>query len=130
MPHRRPVVLILSADPRRQLVLEHRCAELGYSVTGAHAYERGADALLRIQPRVALVDLGHPAAESRMFIAQAMELGTRVVLLGDGVEGPRHGGVFAFGGGLKPVMTDPVEDGLAKVLAAAIDGAAGERQAR
>jgi hypothetical protein len=122
VPKRRAVILVLSHDPRRQTVLEHRCAELGYSAVGARATELGSDALLRVHPAVALVDLAHPAAESRMFIAQAMELGTRVVLLGDGVEGPRQGGVFAFGGGLKPVMTDPVEDGLAKVLAAAIVG--------
>lgn len=122
MSERRLVVLVLSHDPRRQAVLEHRCTELGYSAVGAKATERGSDALLRIRPRAALVDLGHPAAESRMFIAQAMELGTRVVLLGDGVEGPRQGGVFAFGGGLRPVMSEPVEDGLAKVLASAIVG--------
>jgi hypothetical protein len=122
VPQRRPVILVLSHDPRRQTVLEHRCAELGYTAVGARATELGSDALLRVQPAVALVDLAHPAAESRMFIAQAMELGTRVVLLGDGVEGPRKGGVFAFGGGLPPVMSDPVEDGLAKVLASAIGG--------
>jgi len=120
VPQRHPVVLVLSHDSRRQTVLEHRCAELGHAAVGALATERGADALLRVSPAVALVDLAHPAAESRMFIAQAMELGTRVVLLGDGVEGSSRGGVFAFGGGLPPVISDPVEDGLARVLAAAI----------
>lgn len=122
MADRRPTILVLSSNARRQQVLEHRCAELGYSALHARAYEKGADALLRLRPRVALVDLTHPASESRLFLAQAMELGTRVVLLGDGVEGPRQGGVFAFGGGLRPVMSDPVEDGLAKVLGAAIVG--------
>lgn len=120
VPQRRPVVLVLACDPRRQTVLEQRCAELGYSTVGALATERGSDALRRVSPAVALVDLAHPAAESRMFIAQAMELGTRVVLLGDGVEGPSRGGVFAFGGGLPPVISDPIEDGLARVLAAAM----------
>ena len=119
MADRPPTILVLCDDARRQKALEQRCAELGFKPLHAHAYEKGVDALQRVRPRAALVALTHPAAESRRFLARAMELGTRVVLVGGGIDGPDAGGIFAFGGGLRPVVSDPVEDGLAKVLGAA-----------
>jgi hypothetical protein len=118
----RPVVLLLTRDRRRLVLLEKRLRELELVPVLAEADEVGTGALLRLKPRIAIVDTGHPAAGSQPFLALAVELGVRVVLIGDGVEGAAAEGVFAFGAGVEPVVTDPARDGLGSKIEAALRG--------
>jgi hypothetical protein len=104
------------------VLLEKRLRERDLVPVLVEADEVGTGAMLRVRPRVAIVDTGHPAAGSQPFLALAVELGVRVVLIGDGVEGAASAGLFAFGAGVDPVVTDPTRDGLGDVLDEALRG--------
>lgn len=118
----RPVVLLLTRDKRRMVLLEKRLRERELIPFLAEPDEVGTGALLRVRPRIVIVDTGHPASGSQPFLALAVELGVRVVLIGDGVEGAATEGVFAFGAGVEPVVTEPGRDGLGSMLEEALRG--------
>ena len=83
----KPVVLILCADPVRAAALAGRANAEGYSVVTGDAQENGAGALIRVQPKVLVIDVDHPAAEATDLVFEiARGLGTTVIIAGRGIQ--------------------------------------------
>lgn len=100
----KPVALILCADPVRTAALAGRANAEGYAVVTGDASENGAGALIRVQPRVLIIDAGHPAADASDLVFEiARGLGTTIVIAGkelDTIEQP----VLALGGVRAPTL--------------------------
>lgn len=83
----KPVALILCADPVRTAALAGRANAEGFTAVIGDAAENGAGALIRVQPRVLVIDVDHPAAEATNLVFEiARGLGTTVVIAGRGME--------------------------------------------
>jgi len=78
---RHPTVLLLTVDPVVMISAASSIHRAGYTVAPGRPSELAVDAITRVRPEIALVQIGHHAAESITFLAVAEHLGTRVILL-------------------------------------------------
>lgn len=102
----KPVALILCADPVRTAALAGRANAEGFTAVTGDAAENGAGALIRVQPRVLVIDVDHPAAEATNLVFEiARGLGTTVIIAGRGMEAIEQP-LLALGGNL-PLPLSP-----------------------
>ena len=76
----RSTLLLLVTDPDVLIDVAQAARDAGYVVVPGRHQELGVDALSRVEAQVALVHVGHEAADSMTFAALAQTLGMRVVL--------------------------------------------------
>jgi hypothetical protein len=76
----RHVVLILSADPLAAALLGAALELAGHAALFPQQGESARGALLRLRPRIVLVDCSHDEACSEAFVGPAMMTGARVLL--------------------------------------------------
>ena len=77
---RNPAVLILSADPLAAALLGAAAELAGYDALFPHASEPPRAALLRLRPRLVLVDCDHETACSEAFVGPALMTGAKVLI--------------------------------------------------
>ena len=115
----RHAVLILSADPLAAALLGAALELAGHVALFPQREESARGALLRLRPRVVLVDCDHEEACNEAFVGPAMMLGARVLLFAAPGEGAAATG-FAARLGLT-IMELPVDqEQLASHLRAAL----------
>ena len=76
----RSTLLLLVNDPDVLIDVAQAARNAGYVVIPGRHQELGVDALSRVEAQVALVHVGHEAADSMTFAAFAQNRGMRVVL--------------------------------------------------
>lgn len=76
----RSTLLLLVTDPDVLIDVAQAARDAGYVVVPGRHQELGVDAISRIEAQVALVHVGHEAADSMTFAALAQKVGMRVVL--------------------------------------------------
>jgi DNA-binding NtrC family response regulator len=103
----RHAVLILSADPLAAALLGAAIELAGHVALFPQQGESARAALVRLRPRVVLVDCSHEEACSEAFVGPAMMLGARVLLFAGPGDGAAAAG-FALRLGLT-IMELPVD---------------------
>jgi hypothetical protein len=76
----RHAVLVFSADPLAAALLGAAIELAGHSPNFPQSDESARDALLRVRPRLAVIDCDHVEACSDSFIGPALMTGSRVLL--------------------------------------------------
>lgn len=76
----RSTLLLLVTDPDVLIDVAQAARNAGYVVVTGRHQELGVDALSRVEAQVALVHVGHEAADSMTFAALAQNRGMRVLL--------------------------------------------------
>ena len=76
----RSTLLLLANDPDVLIDVAQAARNAGYDVVPGRHQELGVDAVGRVGAQVALVHVGHEAADSMTFAALAQNLGLHVVL--------------------------------------------------
>jgi hypothetical protein len=118
----RSAVLILSEDPLGAALIGAAVELAGLEPAFPSDREPPRDALLRVRPRLALVDCDHEAACAPSFVGPALMTGARVLLLGSR-RGRRNAGSLAGSYGLRAV-TLPADLGVvAELLRAELEAA-------
>ena len=76
----RHAVLVFSSDPLAAALLGAAIELAGFAPFFPHPDESARDALLRVRPRLAVIDCDHEEACSDSFIGPALMTGSRVLL--------------------------------------------------
>ncbi len=76
----RRAVLVFSSDPLAAALLGASIELAGHAPSFAQTDESARDALLRVRPRLVLIDCDHVEACSETFIGPALMTGSRVLL--------------------------------------------------
>ncbi len=75
-----PKLLLLASSAGIAVHMGQCARHVGFIVFPGRTQELGTDALERVRPHVALVDIGHEAAQSARFAEVAMRYGVLLVL--------------------------------------------------
>jgi len=86
MPH--PSLLLLTVDAPVMIAIASAARRAAYTAHVGRVEESAIDTLRRTVPQVALVQIGHHAADSIAFSSLAQHLGTRVVLFSPRTDDP------------------------------------------
>jgi hypothetical protein len=111
----RQIVLVLSTDPLGAALLGAAIELSGHIPRFAQSDEPARAALLRIRPRLVIIDCDHTDACSEAFIGPALMTGSRVVLFRSR-RTRRDGGELAARMGLHVIDMPAEHEALTRVL--------------
>jgi DNA-binding NtrC family response regulator len=116
----RQAVLIISSDPLAAALLGAAVELSGHMPHFVRADERARAALLRVRPRLVLIDCDHTEACSDEFVGPAIMTGARVILFRSNRSAADHGD-FSDRLGLRILNMPTEHEAITTIITEAVD---------